>query len=98
LGALVGDASDRQRRVAEVERQLLVAELRAREAAEINDSIIQNLAAAKWSVESGNCARGLEVLTDTILTAEALVDGLLHDRSFHSADLHRLEPPERVQR
>jgi hypothetical protein len=98
LGALVGDASDRQRRVAEVERQLLVAELRAREAAEINDSIIQGLAAAKWSVESGSYQRGLEVLTDTIVTAEALVDGLLHDRSIRSADLHRREPPERVQR
>ena len=98
LGALVGDASDRQRHVAEVERQLLIAEMRAREAAEINDSIIQNLAAAKWSVESGSYDRGLEVLTDTIVTAEALVDSLLHDRSIRSSDLHHREPPERVQR
>ena len=98
LGALVGDASDRQRRVAQVEHQLLVAELRAREAAEINDSIIQGLAAAKWSVESGSYQRGLEVLTDTIVTAEALVDGLLHDRPIHAAELHHREPPERVQR
>jgi hypothetical protein len=98
LGALVGDASDRQRRVAQVERQLLVAEMRAREAAEINDSIIQNLAAAKWSVESGSYDRGIEVLTDTIVTAEALVDGLLHDRSIRGGEPRRRERPERVQR
>ncbi|MPY95342.1 MAG: hypothetical protein GEV08_20495 [Acidimicrobiia bacterium] len=45
LGALVGAASDRLRHAAEAERRLLVAEVRRREAAEINDAIIERLAA-----------------------------------------------------
>lgn len=78
LGGLVGAASDRLRRAAEAERRLLVAELREREAAEINDAIIQRMAAAKWSLEAGDGERSIELLTDSIETAEALVADLLN--------------------
>jgi hypothetical protein len=88
LGVLVGGAADRQRAFAESQRQLLTARLRARDAAEINDSIVQGLAVAKWSLEAGAYDRGLDVLTDTIETAEALVADLLGDRPVRAAVLH----------
>ncbi|HEY5170204.1 MAG TPA: hypothetical protein VIK54_00600 [Acidimicrobiia bacterium] len=80
LGFLVGRASDQLRAAAQTKQALFAAQLRAREAAEINDSIIQGLAAAKWSMESGEIDRGLELLTDTIATTESLVVGLLRDQ------------------
>ena len=80
LGFLVGRASDQLRAAAQTKQALFAAQLRAREAAEINDSIIQGLAAAKWSMESGEIDRGLELLTDTIATTESLVAELLRDQ------------------
>jgi hypothetical protein len=92
LGVLVGGAADRQREFADMQRQLLTARLRARDAAEINDSIVQGLAVAKWSLEAGAYDRGLDVLTDTIQTAEDLVADLLGDRPVRAAVLRR-QPP-----
>src|SRR3954447_21210614 len=54
LGVLLGSATDRLRVAAELEKALVGARLREREAAEINDSIIQGLAVAKWSLEAGD--------------------------------------------
>lgn len=78
LGVLLGDATDRLEGALEAERALEMARLKEREAAEINDSILQGLAAAKWAVEAGQIHRGLEVLTDTVVRAESLVASLLH--------------------
>jgi hypothetical protein len=80
LGFLVGGASDQLRAAAQTQQALFAAQLREREAAEINDSIIQGLAAAKWSVEAGQIERGLDALTDTIATTESLVTALLHNQ------------------
>jgi len=77
LGILVGRATDRLRAAAQTEQALYAAQLREREAAEINDSIIQGLVAAKWSIEVGETERGLKGLTDTIATTQALVAELL---------------------
>ncbi len=77
LGALVGGAADRLREAARTTQRLAAAELRQREAAEINDAIIQRLAVAKWSIESGDTARGIELLTTSIEAAELLVADLL---------------------
>lgn len=77
LGALVGSAADREREAAAVRRRLDAVELRQREAAEINDSIIQGMAVAKWSFEAGDPERGLDVLADTMTTAQDLVAQLL---------------------
>lgn len=79
LGGLVGTASDRLHHAAEADRQLAVARLRQREAAEINDSINQRLAAAKWALEAGNVDRGVELVAESIETAESLVADLLRD-------------------
>jgi hypothetical protein len=80
LGFLVGRATDQLRAAAQTEQALFAAQLREREAAEISDSIIQGLAAAKWSMEAGEIERGFGLLTDTIATTESLVVGLLRDQ------------------
>ena len=80
LGVLLGSAADRLRAAAEVEKALVGARLRVREAAEINDSIIQGLSVAKWWLEAGDRDRGLALLTETIETTEALVGDLLRGR------------------
>ena len=81
LGALVGGAADQQRRAATAERELLLAQLRARRAAELNDSIIQRIAVAKWAAEAGKHDRSLDVLTETVESAQSEVSALLEGRS-----------------
>jgi hypothetical protein len=80
LGFLVGRATDRLRAAAQTRQALFAAQLREREAAEINDSVIQGLVAAKWSIEAGQIERGLDALTDTIATTESLVAALLRNQ------------------
>ena len=48
LGLLLGDASDRLRRSDAENRRLEAAALLYREAIEINDSVVQGMAAAQW--------------------------------------------------
>ena len=84
LGVLFGEAQDRSRASmaarlrerAELE-QLQLRLARATAAAEISDSVIQGMVAAKWLVEAGNVADGTEVLADTIEQAEVLVSSLV---------------------
>jgi hypothetical protein len=80
LGVLVGGAADQQRRAATAERELLVAQLHARRATELNDSIVQQLAVAKWAAEAGQHARSLDVLTETVESAQSAVSEMLNGR------------------
>ena len=77
LGALLGDASDRLRRAEEEKRRLESAALLYREAIEINDSLVQGIAAARWALEAGRVDAGLRTLEQTIVQAEELVSGLI---------------------
>lgn len=88
-GGLLGTASDRLRRAADLHQRLALAHRRQREAAEVNDAIIQRLAVAKWSLEAGNDQRSLELLTETIHTAQTLVADLLRE---HGGD-NDSQPP-----
>ena len=77
LGVLVGLATDRERR-AEIERRRVeAAALLHREAIEINDSLVQGMAAAKWSLETGQVDTGKQILDQTITEAQDLVSGLI---------------------
>lgn len=91
LGALLGRAVDRgrqaeegrrraeqQRRVAEEElaRAELAAVLHG-QAIEINDTLIQELAAAKWAFEAGRHEAGLEALAQAMGNAQRLVSDLI---------------------
>jgi hypothetical protein len=87
LGLLVGGAAEQQRRAAAAERALLVAQLRARRAAELTDSVIQGLSAAKWAAESGNHVRTLDVLSETVESAQPIVSDLLEQRVVQVDDV-----------
>ena len=77
LGFLVGRATDRARQGEAERRRLEQAALLHREAIEINDTLIQGMTAAKWSLESGQAEAGLGTLTATIHEAHQLVSGLI---------------------
>jgi hypothetical protein len=79
LGVLLGDASDRLRRGEEERVQLAAAARLHREAIEINDSLVQGMAAAKWSLEAGRTETGLRTLEETIALGHQLVSGLIRD-------------------
>lgn len=91
LGVLLGEASDRLRRNDTERRRLEAAALLHRDAIEINDSLIQGMAAAKWSLEAGDVETGLRTLNATITQAQELVSGLIRqagmgDRAERPAD------------
>lgn len=79
LGYLLGDVTDRLRRVEAERRALARATQRHRDAVEINDSIVQGMAAAKWSLEAGDVDGGLGTLSETITLARRLVSDLLRN-------------------
>jgi hypothetical protein len=77
LGVLLGHASDRLRRAEDERRLLEAAALLHREAIEINDSLVQGMAAARWSLEAGHVDAGVRALDDTIVQAHELVSDLI---------------------
>lgn len=77
LGILLGRATDRARRAEAERRRLEVAALLHREAIEINDSLVQRMTAAKWSLEAGHTDAGVEALTVAVAEAHRLVSGLI---------------------
>lgn len=79
IGGLIGHASDRLAGACELQVRIERAHLHQREAADVNDSILQNISVAKWMFEAGRRERGLELLTETVDNAHALVSGLLAD-------------------
>jgi hypothetical protein len=85
LGVLVGWTRDRETSAAQIRQALFEAQLREREAAELNDSIVQHLAVAKWMMESGRADAGLELLSATISASESLVAALLGCRPLPRA-------------
>ena len=78
-GLLLGDASDRLRRAELARVDLRERELLHQQAVEVNDSVLQGMAAAKWALESGNHALGLSTLNDTIDSGQTLVSRLIRD-------------------
>jgi hypothetical protein len=77
LGVLVGWTRDREKAAERTKEALFEAHFRERQAAEINDSIVQHLAVAKWMMEAGQEDRGLALLADTISASESLVAAML---------------------
>lgn len=77
LGALLGQATDRARRAEIEHRRLEAAALLHRQAIEINDSLVQGMAAAMWSFDAGQVEAGKKVLEQTLSQAHELVSGLI---------------------
>jgi len=79
LGGLLGDASDRLA-VADARRRALeAAAQRHRDATEVNDTLVQGMAAAKWAIESGRTESGLKTLDETLQVGHELVSKLMRD-------------------
>ncbi|MFG1912342.1 hypothetical protein [Kribbella sp. NPDC048928] len=77
LGLLLRRAADRLR-LGELERRRLeAAALLHREAIEINDSLVQGMAAARWSFQAGQMDHGLKILDETLGQAQELVSNLI---------------------
>jgi hypothetical protein len=79
LGVLVGDASDRLAAAEEQRRVLEAAAQRHRDAAEVNDTLVQGMAAARWAFEGGRHEAGLRTLEETLAQGHELVSKLLRD-------------------
>jgi hypothetical protein len=73
VGVLLGAVVDRLRRTDHERLRLLDASARHREAVEINDTLVQQVSAAKWSLESGNAEHALTILSDTVELGHRLV-------------------------
>lgn len=82
LGTLLGHATERMRRAEQERRQLQAAALLHRDAIEVNDSLVQGMAAAKWSLESGRLEDGLQTLDETLAQAHELVSQLIREASM----------------
>ena len=82
IGVLIGSASDRMRAAEVAERHADALALLQRDGAEINDSIVQSLAVAKWAIESGDAERARAILDDTIVTGQRLVTQVLGSDSI----------------
>lgn len=79
LGVLVGAAADAVEEATEARTALAVAQVRRRDAAEVNDEILQRLAVAKWRLESGASEGAAALLDEAMVQAEHLVSTLLED-------------------
>lgn len=77
VGGLLGDASDRLARSDRQRQEFALAEQRHRQAVEINDTLVQGMASAKWLLESGNVQSGLATLDESIGTGQRLVSDLI---------------------
>jgi hypothetical protein len=93
LGGLLGRAKDQTTAsecaaLAEQERRSQVEEENHRyaEALEINDSLVQEIVAAKWMVEQGKSEQAGELLTEVIMRGERMVAGLLPVRASTPTD------------
>lgn len=88
LGVLVGQAADRLQEVEAEHARLDAAAHWHRQAVEINDSIVQGLTAAKWSLEAGKADRALQTVTETLDSAQAMVSQLLRDAELFPGAAH----------
>lgn len=85
LGWLLGDASDRLA-ASEVRRAALeAAAQRHRAAAEVNDTLVQGMAAAKWALEAGRAEDGLRALGDTLDLGHKVVSAMLREADMGPA-------------
>jgi hypothetical protein len=88
LGVLLGHAVDRLRRSEAERARLDKATGWHRQAVELNDSIVQGLAVAKWSLERGNSAAALQIITETLDDAHAMVSELLRNAGLERGGPH----------
>lgn len=77
LGGLVGAAADAVEDATTARMALAVGEVRRRDAAEVQDQILQHLTVAKWRLESGSGDDAAALLDEAMAQAQQLVSSLL---------------------
>lgn len=82
VGALLGRAADNLARAERARRRHELAAQRHRQAVEINDTLIQGMAAAKWAIEAGQVEVGLTTLAETIQLGQDLVSDLIRENDL----------------
>jgi hypothetical protein len=94
LGQLLGEAVDqlmangRAARAADARRlRAENAARRLREAAAVNDTLVQSVAVAKWALEAGDSDRAVDVLDEAVERGQRIVSDLLRDADFVGGDL-----------
>ena len=68
-----------QTRAAELKLQIAAANLRRKQALEINDNIVQGLAVAKYSFDLGQESKAREAIEGTLVAARSIISDLLDD-------------------
>ncbi len=96
LGVLVGAAADAVEDATDARLALAVAETHRRDAAEVNDAIIQRLTVAKWRLEAGATDAAAELLADAMAEAQTLVADLLDGSDLD--DRLQVKPAESMSR
>jgi hypothetical protein len=94
LGLLLGDAMDRLRRAEAARVRLGEAERRHREAIQLNDTIVQSLAAAKWALEAADLAGGLAIVDETLTQSNRLVSDLIRGAQLRPLWMGEAASPE----
>jgi len=94
LGVLLGHAASRARRAELAHRRTEAAALLHRQAIEINDSLVQGMAAAKWSLDAGRVENCREILDQTLTQAHDLVSQLIREADM-GARSEQLDRPSR---
>ena len=77
LGGLVGHATDALEAAVRTHCALQAAEGRRRDAAEVNDSVVQRLAVAKWRAEAAGADDAAELIGEAMEVTQDLVASLL---------------------
>jgi hypothetical protein len=77
LGLLLGDAMDRLRRAEAARIRVEEAERRHADAVQLNDTIVQSLAAAKWALESADLDSGLAIVDRALAQSNRMVSDLI---------------------
>jgi hypothetical protein len=93
IGVLLGEVADRLRRADAERRRLEAAAWSQREAVEINDTIVQGLTAAKWSLEAGDPNRALDLVTEALDLGHRLVSDLIRQAELAESWTGRRPPP-----
>jgi hypothetical protein len=97
LGLLLGQAADQARRAEVERRQLEGSALLHREAIEINDLLVQGMAAARLYFEGGDVETGRRILDQTIGQARDLVSELIRraDMGGRTVPIAQDQPSDR---
>lgn len=94
LGLLLGYATDRARRAEARQRAVEAAALLHQQAIEINDSLLQGVATARWALDQGRVDDGVALLNQTMSDAQRMVSSLIRRAGMGGRTADLAQPEE----